>query len=356
MPNQKESAECVTQHSTQSNDHNEQREEPCKRSKSSDSTARTEPATATNYAIKNPSLPSCSNLTPRETCNPQPTDKPKPSCCLASTNNTNTSKTSPGKLKISPSKSNLRAKPYSKQRDDGLPPLEQMSLQGDCRRDGCQCSLGTKREDSSLNLARACCNGIVVREARLRLRNVHKDQREVMRATRLKLHQRANHTQHIALSKPADLTSQLPANKPGNSAHHTGAFQAAPGSNVKSFASLAAPAKTPSSSSHNNTDTETSKHNCSKQQKDFSGSSFSLLRPSSSEERLSLQSLAKELPLVSDTGAGRASVDTAADPVTCAQQALLQPDDLTVEELACYLEDFVYIPRKMSSMAEMMYT
>lgn len=41
-------------------------------------------------------------------------------------------------------------------------------------------------------------------------------------------------------------------------------------------------------------------------------------------------------------------------PLTCSQQARV--DDLTVEELASYFEDFVYIPKKMSTMAEMMYT
>ena len=41
-------------------------------------------------------------------------------------------------------------------------------------------------------------------------------------------------------------------------------------------------------------------------------------------------------------------------PCTCSQQARV--DDLTVEELAGYFEDFVYIPKKMSTMAEMMYT
>uniref|UniRef100_A0A1E1XQ00 Oxidative stress-responsive serine-rich protein 1 n=1 Tax=Amblyomma sculptum TaxID=1581419 RepID=A0A1E1XQ00_AMBSC len=40
--------------------------------------------------------------------------------------------------------------------------------------------------------------------------------------------------------------------------------------------------------------------------------------------------------------------------LTCSQQARM--DDTTVDELASYLENLVYIPRKMSVMAEMMYT
>ena len=38
---------------------------------------------------------------------------------------------------------------------------------------------------------------------------------------------------------------------------------------------------------------------------------------------------------------------------SCSQEARL--DDMSVNELACYFDDFLYIPKKMSSMAEMMY-
>ncbi|XP_032781967.2 uncharacterized protein LOC116920015 [Daphnia magna] len=44
---------------------------------------------------------------------------------------------------------------------------------------------------------------------------------------------------------------------------------------------------------------------------------------------------------------------------SCSQQALNpcpEEDDTTIEELAAYLDCIVYIPRKMSQMAEMMYT
>lgn len=40
--------------------------------------------------------------------------------------------------------------------------------------------------------------------------------------------------------------------------------------------------------------------------------------------------------------------------LTCSQQARM--DDITVDELAGYFDNLVYIPRKMSHMAEMMYT
>lgn len=45
---------------------------------------------------------------------------------------------------------------------------------------------------------------------------------------------------------------------------------------------------------------------------------------------------------------------------SCSQQAMARlclnpPCDVTIDELACYFETFVHIPKKMSSMAEMMY-
>ncbi|XP_064605613.1 uncharacterized protein LOC135470539 [Liolophura sinensis] len=41
---------------------------------------------------------------------------------------------------------------------------------------------------------------------------------------------------------------------------------------------------------------------------------------------------------------------------SCSQQAKMSVDDFSVNELASYFENYVYIPKKMSSMAEMMYT
>lgn len=40
---------------------------------------------------------------------------------------------------------------------------------------------------------------------------------------------------------------------------------------------------------------------------------------------------------------------------SCSQEALNPPCDVTIDELASYFETLVYIPKKMSSMAEMMY-
>lgn len=56
------------------------------------------------------------------------------------------------------------------------------------------------------------------------------------------------------------------------------------------------------------------------------------------------------------TAAGATCVSRQDLPIerSCSQEARL--DEMSVNELAAYFDDFIYIPKKMSSMAEMMYT
>lgn len=280
--------------------------------------------------------------------------------CASSASKEESTSPSGASRKIKTGRSSDRVSPYKKR--DELLQLQKLNLSNEaCLKQGCDCMKANHSSESKLNYAHACkdvdkkFSNDVIKEAKLRLHNQQKDQREVIRAARLKIHKH-----NLAKS----VTAKAPA---VSSVNYKQVFADAQSKKMLSFGSLAAEAKSVEPSENK----EESASSAS-----FDGQSFQTLRrdtramtPSAASARqvsdtLDLGQLSSTLPDVPPVSSHSSSRHCAVHQqcsgrpcsCSCAQQALMTPDDLTVEELACYLEDFVYIPRKMSSMAEMMYT
>ena len=311
-------------------------------------------------------------------------------------------KESQPKLKIAVVKPTRRSVPYPQKGD--LLSLSKLTFSDEtCQKKSCSCSRQTQTSSNKglfLNYARACVQSKykvqqpVVRQARFSSHNKHKDHKSVIRAARLK----------ILRTQPPKMGRHLPLGSNLSNQAIFGASQSK-GKNM-SFSTLALnsgpnqPEESASSTKlQNQQEAESTKP---KSIKLFSGNSFEKHRSVSVVAPYSIrgQVLGEENVVSTKNAAGDASLSSAAEvgataaldlsslteslpssshsetvkksaeachacpihprrcllPCTCATQARLDPDDLTMDELACYFDDFVHIPKKMSSMAEMMYT
>ncbi|KAL4236984.1 Oxidative stress-responsive serine-rich protein [Mactra antiquata] len=206
-----------------------------------------------------------------------------------------------------------------------------------CKNQSCMCSEVGKKSRKHFSYASATVSvRPVIREAKLKLHHSEKDKKQVIRAARLKifkqgkLSEKKTGVKQLFGSHTAIKTPVLP------SAHAFPLFGASSNLNEShSFKSVSA------QSGYKESLTKPSKQGA------FSHNSYrSHSRVKRSHEQLSCDNESVPTQRQSFSDCGKEMRES--------EQGKLE--DVTVDELAGYFEDFVHIPKKMSSMAEMMYT
>lgn len=214
----------------------------------------------------------------------------------------------------------------------------------ECKRISCDCHKNRERceKRNKLNFANASGSPRkIIREARLKLHHSEKDRKNVIRAAKLKLLKQDRKLEPRVINNPV-FTPQF--------VKQDGSYYVDDSSTV-----FGADSKSPSaefssvtrSSQDGNKEHEASSSSSTSSRCKFH---FTGLRNSSSSSTGSKRQHSCK------SGKPKAAEDSSSDQVlerSCSQEARL--DDLSVNELACYFDDYVYIPKKMSTMAEMMY-
>lgn len=225
-------------------------------------------------------------------------------------------KTDKGKM-MKHKKSTSRTEPYPQ---DITLPMQRLTLSAKCKKHQCSCSKDKPESVNKFNYAKVTKSPRqIIRESKLKIHHSEKDRSQVIRAARLKLHK-------------LDKGIETPRFYQDLSKHTKPLAQASPYKKDAIFGSVA-----------------------SKQTvKDFASISCASDECSSNQLTVGHYSGHRQHKHCGSKTSGAESYSCDSDPVSCSQQARL--DDMSVNELAGYFDDFVYIPKKMSTMAEMMYT
>jgi hypothetical protein len=283
-----------------------------------------------------------------------------------------------------------RVHPYPKDRlPIGLPELpsfDQLTFAKEsCTKSNCQCNQPAKKDKdldkqkgarpkNHLDLASACSvldttptslrgSTVILREARLKLHHKHKDHKGVLRTARLHLAGCSNRT-NKSKTDPCTLgSSQCPKLGDKCLSRVFGAVESTcktinHDTKNKDFGSLALKQK-PTATGLDNPSFGRS-YRSTPQLGPRSNHTFDFVALKQTLDTTTDNDL-------SDTDRGTVSRDLTSikdycplhpgkcsKPCSCSHQARV--DDWTADELACYFEEYVYIPKKMSMMAEMMYT
>lgn len=220
-----------------------------------------------------------------------------------------------------------RVEPYPQ---DFLSAMEKMTFHSEvCQKRTCNCGELKVKPKKKLNLAlTSTSHRPLIREARLKFHHSEKDCKQVIRAAKFKIfkHGKKQETKgKIGHSLFSGLKSPVMSN-----VENLPVFGATADNQCSDYASVAGTkAKTEKKSALNY-----------KGYRSHSGSKQRVKR-------------------LSDSAAGASGASTSQSgecgvEISCSQEARL--DDTSVDDLAGYFDDFVHIPKKMSSMAEMMYT
>ncbi|XP_060081130.1 uncharacterized protein LOC132560483 [Ylistrum balloti] len=248
-------------------------------------------------------------------------------------------------------KSSSRMEPYPQ---EVIFSMQKMTLKKEeCNSKHCRCSSnhGDLENRNKYNYANISGSPRrLIREARLKLHHSEKDRKHIIRSARLKL---------IKKDRKSDPTglNVMKLSHSNNNFSDSSVFGSGTKRVLSDFSSMCISSKkteTNESIALFGVDHRQNTSGGRKHSRDIDSNSNSPGSSCSPKAKTARHSKTRSAPGRSvESVVSKASQDQVLER-SCSQEARL--DDMTVNELAGYFEDFVYIPKKMSSMAEMMYT